>query len=73
MIDVVRPNPTPGQVVLNYIKKQTEQASKQHCSTVTASAPAIISLNNGLGHVKYQPNRPFVLWITLFIIAIETN
>jgi hypothetical protein len=30
----------PRLVVLRPIRKQTEQASKQHCSMISASAPA---------------------------------
>jgi hypothetical protein len=38
----------PRLVVLGYIRKQTEQASKHHSSMASSLIPVLASLKNGL-------------------------
>lgn len=69
-------NATPGQVILGFIRKQVEQASKEHSSIISASpcllVPEVPALASLVIHCNLQINK-FIWKLLLVSYSYHSN
>lgn len=74
MTDVGGPSPLiiPGQVVLDRLRKQAEQASRLHSSVVTASVPAsrFLLWLPLMIECDLKANKPFLCPLPPFLVRV---